>query len=130
MKILLVESDPALRDIQACSLRRYGYEVTTTPHGLLALQLCQSLPPDIVLLDVGWSDPVGLDMLYRLRQSSTVPVIALTSLDDEDHIAECFRLGVDDVLILPSSVQQVDQRLRLLSLRHQIGLRPPYLKPG
>lgn len=117
MKILLIEDDADLRKVLAYALRQQSWTVLPSGNGLPALQLARTMRPDLALLDVGWSDPTGLTVLYHLGQHSTVPVLTLTTLDDPDHLAECLRLGAADVLVMPVPLQHLVQRLRGLQWR-------------
>lgn len=126
MKILLIEDDADLREVLAYALRQQSWTVIPTGNGAPALQFARTVQPDLVLLDVGWSDPTGLTVLHHLGQHSTVPVLAVTTLGDPDHLAECLRLGAADVLVKPVLLQHLVQRLRGLQWRSR---RPVSIDP-
>jgi len=81
--ILLVEDTVELAHVIARELRLASYDVIRAEDGLRALEMHASQHPDLVILD--WMLPKldGLEVLRRLRQSSTTPVLMLTARDDE-----------------------------------------------
>src|ERR671939_1606501 len=100
-RLLIVDEDQDLREVWAYALQQRGYQVLTTRNGAAASEKWQAAQPDVVLLDSGWPGRDGLDLLHQMRQSETTPVIAATAEHDEEHQAECLRLGADDVLVKP-----------------------------
>jgi DNA-binding response OmpR family regulator len=68
-KILIIQSDPAVRDLMSLSLTRAGYEVQTKDDLRQALPWLRAEQPDLVLLDLFLRDSVGLDNLYHVRKA-------------------------------------------------------------
>lgn len=99
-----------------------GYDVTTFTNGAEALSsLCQS-PIDIVVLDINMPIMDGKEMLTRLREHSDVPVIFLTSRDEQEDEMEGLKLGADDYIRKPFSQDLLLLRVQTILKRSP---RPP-----
>ena len=85
-RILIVEDEAGVRDVNAAHLAGLGYEVYTAATIAQAERLAQETPPDLYLLDVMLPDGSGLDYCRRLRRYSTAPVVFLTCLDESTDI--------------------------------------------
>ena len=105
-----------------------GYEVLDAPNGKAALELLAS-KPDLVILDLGLPDMDGLELLRRIRQSHEgLPVVVLSSRDDEGGKVAALDLGADDYVTKPFGMEELLARMRA-ALRHQLqvhGERPVF----
>lgn len=103
MRILVVEDDTAVRDLLADFLTNAGYETELTADGLTALDVFSRQPDSfgLVLLDVLLPGLDGFSVCRRLRDTSDVPVIMLTALDNEDEQMAGFDLLIDDYVTKP-----------------------------
>jgi len=116
-KILLVEDTYDLAQVIMRELEANGYEVVHAGDGLEALRLHASERPALVVLD--WMLPVldGLEVLRRLRQSSSTPVLMLTARGEEMDRVVGLELGADDYLSKPFSMREFVARVRALLRR-------------
>jgi DNA-binding response OmpR family regulator len=112
MKILLVDDDPDLVDVTAYALRREGFNIIVASDGQQALRRWEADHPHLVILDLGLPKVSGYDVCRRIRQESSVPIIMLTGLHDEEHVVQGFRLGADDYVTKPFSPRQLAMRIR------------------
>ena len=102
-KIILVDDDNHILTSVSVALRNEGWQVETYPDGEKGLIALQRNIPDLVILDIKMPRIDGMEMLKRLRISSNVPVIFLTSKDEEIDEALGLRMGADDYITKPFS---------------------------
>lgn len=103
-KILIVEDNEDNRILADKILKYYGFETFLAPHGEAALQFCESMVPDLILMDLSLPDIDGLEITRLLRkkeQFKSIPIIALTAhtlhgIEETTHEA-----GLDDFLAKP-----------------------------
>src|SRR6202165_6045846 len=119
--ILLVDDEPAIRESLAFALRRDGFEVEEASTLREARSLADAA--DLVILDLVLPDGSGLPFLRSLRERSDVPVIVLTSRDEETDRVVGLELGADDYVLKPFSPREVVARVRAV-LRRVRGDRP------
>jgi DNA-binding response OmpR family regulator len=100
-RILLVEDDPAVREMLAQYLQLEHYELVQAASGMEALQRAAAHTPDLVILDLTLPDIDGLEVARRVRQESAVPIIMLTGRTDLTDKEAGFRAGADDYLTKP-----------------------------
>jgi two-component system, OmpR family, KDP operon response regulator KdpE len=128
LKILVVDDEPPIRKLLRMGLAAQGYEVLDAPNGKAALELLAS-KPDLVILDLGLPDIDGLELLRRIRQSHEgLPVVVLSSRDDEAGKVAALDLGADDYVTKPFGMEELLARMRA-ALRHQLqiqGERPVF----
>jgi two-component system response regulator ChvI len=128
--VALVEDEANLRESVRFALEREGYRVTTYPDGASAWEAFQVGLPDVAVLDILMPRMDGLDLCRRLRGlSEEIPIIFLTSRDEELDRVLGLELGADDYLCKPFSVRELIARvkvlLRRLSLLRQRGSTEP-----
>ena len=97
-----------------------GYDVKTYHDGLSALSGLTETPPDLAILDVKMPKMDGMELLRRLRQNSELPVIFLTSKDDEVDELLGLRMGADDYIRKPFSQRLLIERIRALLRRSEV----------
>ena len=124
--ILIVDDEPAIRESLAFALRRDGFEVSEAA----SLQKARALAgeADLVILDLVLPDGNGLDFLRSLRSRSDVPVIVLTSRDEETDRVVGLEIGADDYVLKPFSPREVAARVRAV-LRRAAKSSEPEEKP-
>lgn len=120
-KIALVDDDRNILTSVAMTLEAEGFEVATFSDGQHAFDAFNDRMPDLVVLDVKMPGMDGLDLLQRLRGTSQVPVIFLTSKDDELDEVLGLRLGVDDYMKKPFSQRLLVERIRALLRRRHVS---------
>ncbi|MER7735599.1 response regulator transcription factor [Streptomyces erythrochromogenes] len=116
-RILLVEDDPALREMTWLSLVRRGHEVAAFGTGEEALAALTRFGPDLVLLDVGLPCLDGFALCRRIRERHPVPVIMVSGRGEENHVVEGLDTGADDYLVKPASADVVEARIRAVLRR-------------
>jgi len=113
--VLLVEDEPAQREILRYNLSSEGYEVTVAENGDDALLLADEVKPDLVLLDWMLPGVSGIEVLRRLknrRQSTVTPVIMLSARSEEMDRVRGLETGADDYMVKPYSVSELMARIR------------------
>jgi two-component system catabolic regulation response regulator CreB len=119
--ILLVDDEPAIRESLAFALKRDGFAIAEAATLREAEPRAQGV--DLLLLDLVLPDGSGLDFLRSLRARSDVPVIVLTSRDEETDRVVGLEMGADDYVLKPFSPREVVARVRAV-LRRFRGDRP------
>lgn len=117
-RIALVDDDRNILTSVSMTLEAEGFEVETYNDGLSALEAFNKRMPDMAVLDIKMPRMDGMDLLQRLRQKTAMPVIFLTSKDDEIDEVLGLRMGADDYVKKPFSQRLLVERIRAL-LRRQ-----------
>jgi two-component system, OmpR family, response regulator ChvI len=116
--VALVDDEPNILETVGFALRREGYLVDTYPDGLTAWQAFEERLPDLAVLDILMPRMDGLELCRRLRaQSETLPVLFLTSKDEEFDRVLGLELGADDYLVKPFSMRELMVRVKVLLRR-------------
>ena len=129
MKILVADDDLDLAELVAYALRGAGYAVVTAHDGKAALDTFRNESPDLVVLDVNMPHFSGFEVLEKLRETSTTPVMMLTVRSSEEDQVRGLDLGADDYLTKPFSPRTLLARVRAL-LRRGGAERPGNLEAG
>lgn len=130
-KIYLVDDDENILTSVSMFLEEEGYEVMTFHEGHSALEALQKTPPDLAVFDVKMPRMDGLELLRRLRQSSNLPVIFLTSKDDEIDEAIGLNMGADDYITKPFSQRLLGERIKAVLRRSSFsGTETPAPQEG
>lgn len=116
-RIALVDDDRNILTSVAMTLETEGFDVETYTDGQSALDAFTRSMPDLALLDIKMFRMDGMDLLQRLRQKSLLPVIFLTSKDDEIDEILGLRMGADDYVTKPFSQRLLLERIRSLLRR-------------
>ncbi len=124
--VLVVDDEPAIRESLAFALRRDGFAIEEAAALRDAEQ--RGAGADLIILDLVLPDGSGLDFLRALRARSDVPVIVLTSRDEETDRVVGLEMGADDYVLKPFSPREVVARVRAV-LRRFRGDRPPEEPP-
>ena len=117
-RIALVDDDRNILTSVSMTLEAEGFEVDTYNDGQSALDAFTKNMPELAVLDIKMPRMDGMDLLQRLRQKSAIPVIFLTSKDDEIDEVLGLRMGADDYVRKPFSQRLLVERIRAL-LRRQ-----------
>src|ERR1700723_4354282 len=96
--IALVDDDRNILTSVSIALEAEGYRITTDTEGASALDGFKSAPPDLAILDIKMPRMDGTETLRRLREKSDVPVIFLTSKEEEFDELLGFRMGAEDFI--------------------------------
>ena len=119
-KIILVDDDSNILASVSVALRAEGWDVETYPDGEKGLIALQRNSPDIAVLDIKMPRLDGMELLKKLRVFSDVPVIFLTSKDDEVDEAIGLRMGADDYITKPFSQKLLIERIRAVLRRSSL----------
>ena len=111
-KIALVDDDRNILTSVSMALEEEGYEVLTYSDGSEALHALTKEEPDLAVLDIKMPRMDGLELLTHLRKKTQMPVIFLTSKDDEVDELTGLRLGADDYIKKPFSQRLLIERIR------------------
>ena len=117
--IALVDDDRNILTSVSMALEAEGFRVRTYTDGSEALRGMSSSPVDLAILDIKMPRMDGMELLGRLRQNSNLPVIFLTSKDDEVDEVLGLRMGADDYITKPFSQRLLVERIRALLRREQ-----------
>lgn len=102
-EILVVDDDPHTRDVVAFALRHAGFSVQEAADGLSALARMEASAPDLIVLDVGLPELDGLEVCRSIRKTSDVPILFLSSRDEEIDRILGLEIGGDDYVAKPSA---------------------------
>nr|WP_297429242.1 response regulator transcription factor [uncultured Actinotalea sp.] len=116
-RILVVEDEESYRDPLSYLLRKEGYDVSVAADGPAALEEFDRGGADLVLLDVMLPGLSGTEVILRLRQRSSVPVIMLTAKDSEIDKVVGLELGADDYVTKPYSSRELLARVKAVLRR-------------
>lgn len=123
--ILIADDDPHIRDVLRYALSRDGHAVIEAGDGAEALRLAAEKSPTLVILDVMMPEQDGLAVCRSLRAgSATLPILFLSSRDDEIDRVLGLELGADDYVTKPFSPRELSARVKAL-LRRSEALRQP-----
>ncbi|MEY4707828.1 MAG: hypothetical protein RJB58_1551 [Pseudomonadota bacterium] len=122
--IALVDDDKNILASVSMLLEQEGYHVRTFSDGAAALTALTSTPPDLAILDIKMPRMDGLELLRRLRQAQDLPVIFLTSKDEEIDELMGLNAGADDYIRKPFSQRLLLERVRAV-LRRAEGKTGP-----
>jgi two-component system OmpR family response regulator len=126
-RILVVDDEPHITELVAMGLGIGGFEVDRAATGREALEAIASRAPDLVILDVMLPDLDGFEVARRLQQpdgsGTRVPIIFLTARDTTEDKVAGLRLGSDDYVTKPFSIEELVERVRAV-LRRARGEGP------
>ncbi|PWC33545.1 response regulator transcription factor [Azospirillum sp. TSO35-2] len=128
--VALVDDDRNILASISIALEAEGFEVRTYTDGAEALRGLTQRPPDLAVLDIKMPRMDGMELLQRLRQTSQMPVIFLTSKDDELDELMGLRMGADDYIKKPFSQRLLIERIRALLRRESLRGDTTDAEPG
>ncbi len=117
--IALVDDDRNILTSVSIALESEGYLVETYTDGATALQGLRSRPVDLAVLDIKMPRMDGMELLSKLRKDIELPVIFLTSKEDEVDEILGLRMGADDYITKPFSQRLLLERIRTILRRHE-----------
>ena len=123
--IALVDDDRNILTSVSIALQAEGFVTRLYTDGETALKALGENPPDLCVFDVKMPRMDGLELLRRLREKSSVPVIFLTSKDDELDEALGLAMGADDYIAKPFSQRLLIARIRAILRRAELAATPP-----
>ncbi len=118
--VLVADDDPHIRDVLVFALEKAGMSVITASDGMEALALALDQKPDLVILDINMPRLDGLDVCRRLRAnaaSADLPILFLSSRDEEVDRIVGLEIGGDDYVTKPFSPREVTARIQAILKR-------------
>ncbi|MEC4806851.1 MAG: response regulator transcription factor [Jaaginema sp. PMC 1079.18] len=122
-KILVVDDDPAIRNLIYRFLSQKNYQVEAADNGQAALEIFGKFNPDLVILDVNLPDALGYNLCEEMQRSTDVFVLMLTSRTDTEDKATGFQKGADDYLTKPFDLRELEFRVGAI-LKRQRSVTP------
>ena len=116
-RILIIEDETAIQSILSELLTDAGYEIEVASNGLEGVTKFREKPFSLVLLDILMPKIDGYGVCEIIRQESSIPIIMLTALDEEEAQVKAFELKVDDYITKPFSVKLVLMRIEAVLRR-------------
>jgi len=129
LRVLVIDDEPPIRKLLRVGLSAQGYQTVEASSGKMALELLGEQPPDLIILDLGLPDMQGHELLRMMRaRNDSVPIVVLSSRDDEAGKVQALDCGADDYVTKPFGMDELLARMRA-ALRHQLqihGERPVF----
>jgi two-component system KDP operon response regulator KdpE len=127
LRVLVIDDEPPIRKLLRVGLTAHGYQTIEASSGKMALELLGREPLDLIVLDLGLPDMQGHELLRMMRaRNDRVPIVVLSSRDDEAGKVQALDSGADDYVTKPFGMDELLARMRA-ALRHQLqthGERP------
>lgn len=123
-KILIADDDPHIRQLLAFALEKAGFETAQAEDGEAALAQLEAAAPDLLVLDINMPRLSGLEVCRQVRARSELPILFLSSRDEEIDRVLGIELGADDYVVKPFSPREVTARVTAI-LRRARGTPPP-----
>ena len=118
--VLVIEDDPATREVLSRELQNAGYRVVDAEDARTGLERFAARRPDLVLLDLGLPDRDGTEVIRAIRREATTPIVILSGRFDEREKVEALEGGADDYVTKPFGVGELRARIKV-ALRHASG---------
>nr|WP_290225692.1 response regulator [Trichocoleus desertorum] len=115
--ILLIDDEAPLRDSLTYTLQKEGFQVTTAADGREAIKQFHKQVPDLLLLDLMLPEVDGMEVCWRLRAFSDVPIVMLTAKDEDLDKAIGLDAGADDYITKPFSTRELIARIKAVLSR-------------
>ncbi|WP_426731501.1 response regulator [Myxococcus faecalis] len=123
--VLVVDDDPHLRDIVRFALEQGGFRVEEAAEGRAALAHVQRSPPALIVLDIMMPEMDGLTVCREVRRTHELPIVFLSSRDDEVDRILGLELGGDDYLTKPFSPRELVARVKAVLRRARLAPENP-----
>jgi two-component system OmpR family response regulator len=120
-KILIVDDDPHIREVVCFALERAGHQILARADGRSGLDAALSEAPELVVLDILMPELDGIEVCRRIRQKSFVPVLFLSSKDDELDKVIGLEVGGDDYITKPFSARELAARVKAMLRRVELA---------
>lgn len=127
--VLAVDDEKGILRLFKVELEAQGFRVLTAENGAEALKLARDQRPDILLLDVMMPEMDGLEVMRRMKDEWSVPVLLVTAKDSTTDKLRGLEMGADDYIIKPFSVDELGARIRAV-LRRMMPERDPVFRFG
>ena len=118
--ILIADDDPVVHESLGLYLGSEGYEHQSAYDGQQALEMVESLHPDMVVLDLMMPRVSGIDVCRTIRQTSSLPIIMLTAKGEVNDRITGLEMGADDYLVKPFEMKELMARINAVLRRSEI----------
>lgn len=118
--VLVIDDEIQIRRLLELTLKTNGYKVLLAETAQEGIRRAETDHPELTVLDLGLPDMDGIEVLKRIRQWSSMPVVIVSVRDSETDIVRCLDAGADDYLIKPFRTGELLARVRT-ALRHRPG---------
>lgn len=118
--ILVVDDEPAIRDLLKYNLEREGYRIIEASDGIEGINVALEQKPDIILLDIMLPKLDGLSVCKRIKNSMSIPIIMLTAKSEEIDTILGLELGADDYITKPFSVRELAARVKANLRKYEV----------
>lgn len=119
--ILIVDDDAHIREVLRYALGQAGFSIDEAANGAEALTLAKSTDYDLIVLDILMPEKDGIEVCNELRRSSEVPILFLSSKDEEIDRIIGLELGADDYVTKPFSPRELLARIRAILRRPRVA---------
>ncbi len=123
--ILVVDDDPHLREVVGFALTQAGFQVEQASDGRAGLEQVRRSVPALIVLDIMMPEMDGLELCREVRRTHEVPIVFLSSRDDEVDRILGLELGGDDYLTKPFSPRELVARVKAVLRRSRARASPP-----
>jgi DNA-binding response OmpR family regulator len=120
MKILVIDDDPAMTELLKLLLQSSTASVFTANSGREGIDHTKTVHPDVIILDLMMPEMDGWKICQTIRETSTVPILILSALDNPGLVAKALDAGADDYLIKPVPSGVLVAHLNTLMRRSRI----------
>jgi len=122
--VLLVDDEEVLRSSLSYALIKEGYQVTTAEDGQTALKLFHKQVPDVMILDLMLPGIDGMEICWRIRAFSDIPILMLTAKDQDIDKIWGLEAGADDYITKPFNTRELLAGIKTV-LRRRAGSQSP-----
>jgi len=99
--ILVIDDDIAITELMSMLLKTFGFDVIATNIGAEGVRIAKESQPSVILLDLMMPDMDGWQVCKAIRQTSNVPILILSAINDPRMVASVLDVGADDFLVKP-----------------------------
>jgi len=117
--ILLVDDEEALRESLSYTLQKEGFTVTTAADGHSAIKQFHKQVPDTIILDLMLPEVDGMEVCWRIRAFSDIPIVMLTAKDQDLDKIRGLEAGADDYVTKPFNTRELIARIKAVLRRRE-----------
>ena len=125
-KILVLDGDPQTRSSLCIALSAQGYLVHVITRGREGIAIAADWAPDLIIMEVVFSDICGIELCQQLRLISQAPIIALSRTSEGQRMVDILDAGADDYILKPFSLNDLKARVRRKLLCRRSWLTPSF----
>jgi DNA-binding response OmpR family regulator len=123
--VLVVDDDPEIRDVIQIFLSNEGYHVLEAENGMQALEIIQTSPVQLIILDVMMPHMDGIRACLKIRETSKIPIIMLSAKEEDIDKITGLTTGADDYVTKPFSIMELVTRVKAQLRRQSYSVKEP-----